>query len=556
MSAELVDAFFSVTDSGAKVGFVVQGGQAARFGWAEERMLDHYAPLLGKRWPALPAAFAGGFDAALAVPADDPWVMVFRGGQCLRLHPVDGSVGQVGSIDGQYPGLPAGFAAGIDAALPSATAGEAYFFKGGQCVRYDLRSAMPVETKSLADTWQGLSAKAPAFVNGISAAAVNPVTGKAFFFKGSQFVRVALSTRTVETNAAPVDDGSWPGLRGTFSPGRVYVVRGAEAEIGEYPSADVVDLATRTVTGRVTVPFSDDVQRGVSATPDGRFLYLAASPMIACMDTANHEIVATLEGQVIAPEPDFAYSPDEAHCHFVAFDGSSLHLETVQVGTFNQVSRIELKATVFAGATTTENSGRESNILQWPYRIAPKRDGRFVYVSGRLSSDDSVAVAEVDLEQKLVRQFFPLPGRSAARDLALSPDGSVAHVTSHDRTLAFNTGTGEILLQNGLPPCEALALTPDGSALFCLPSENGQGVLVANPVTHELLGRIPIEATGGRGIGRGLAFSHGGTFAYVAEASKEAGFSLAVIDVAARVKIASIPLTRSAAVLWVTFAPF
>ena len=72
MLAELVDAFFSVTDSGAKVGFVVQGGQAARFGWAEGRMLDHYAPVLGKRWPTLPAATASGFDAALAIPGDDP----------------------------------------------------------------------------------------------------------------------------------------------------------------------------------------------------------------------------------------------------------------------------------------------------------------------------------------------------------------------------------------------------------------------------------------------------------------------------------------------------
>ncbi|MET8049909.1 hemopexin repeat-containing protein [Streptosporangium sp. NPDC005286] len=548
MPAELVDAFFSVTDSGAKVGFVVQGGQAARFGWAEGRMLDHYAPLLGKRWPALPAAFAGGFDAALAVPADDPWTMVFRGGQCLRLHPVDGSVGQVGSIDGQYPGLPAAFRTGIDAALPSATSGEAYFFKGGQCVRYDLRSEMPVETKSLADTWQGLSAKAPTFVNGISAAVLNPVTGKAFFFKGSEFVRVALSTRTVETAAAPVDEGSWPGLRRTFSPGRVYVVQITE----EFRAmVAVVDLATRTVTGRLDVPL--DTNLTISPTPDGRFLYVPISnDNCICVDAANERVVATFPGWVTSGPPN-AYSPDGAYHHFTSYV-QNCYLETVQVGTFNEVSRIELKATVFAGATTTENSNRAPVILVGPTAIAPHRDGRLVYVSGR-GEGHGPMVAEVDLEQKLVRQLFPLPGGRTPNDLALSPDGLVAHVTSDDRTLAFSTRTGEILRENVLPGCKELVLTPDGSTLLCLPKANGEGVLVADPATHQLQDRIPIGANGGRGTGASLSLSHGGALAYVAEVSEEAGYSLAVIDVEARQKIASIPLAAKY-VRWAVFAPF
>ncbi|GAA0819843.1 hemopexin repeat-containing protein [Streptosporangium amethystogenes subsp. fukuiense] len=555
MPAELVDAFFSVTDSGAKVGFVVQGGQAARFGWAEERMLDHYAPLLGKRWPALPAAFTGGFDAALATPADDPWTMVFRGSQCLRLHPVDGSVGQVGSIDGQYPGLPAAFRAGIDAALPAATAGEAYFFKGGQCVRYDLRSEMPVETMSLADTWQGLSAKAPAFVNGISAAAVNPVTGKAFFFKGSQFVRVALSTRTVETAAAPVDEGSWPGLRRTFSPGRVYVVQRI-GESGDPISAAVVDLATRTVTGTLDMPLN--VTRSISPTPDGRFLYVATMSGYVCVDAANHQVVATFP-RLISYDPANAYSPDGTHYHFTSWqqngDSSySNYLETVQVGTFNEVSRIELKATVFAGATTTENSSRAPVVLGGPYRIAPHRDGRFVYISGGVMGRGPM-VAEVDLEQKLVRQLFPLSGQTAPNDLALSPDGLVAHTAAGGRTLAFSTRTGEILLQGVLPASRELALTPDGSTLLCLPNADGEGVLVADPATHQLQDRIPIEATGGRGTGSGLSLSHGGAFAYVAEVSEDSGYSLAVIDVEARQKVASISLPGDR-VFWAIFAPF
>ncbi|MFF5212997.1 hemopexin repeat-containing protein [Streptosporangium sp. NPDC000396] len=552
MPTEVVDAFFSVTGSGSKVGFVVQGGRAARFGWAQVRMLDHYAPVLGKWWPALPAAFAVGFDAALAVPADDPWTVVFRGDQCLRLHPVNGSVGQVGPIDGLYPGLPTGFRAGIDAALPSAAAGEAYFFKGGQCVRYDLRSSAPIETKSLADTWQGLRDKAPAFVNGIAAAVLDPVTGKAFFFKGSEFVRVALGTRTVETNAAAVNDTTWPGLRRAFSPGRAYVARRPENDSDR--SVNVVDLASRTVTETLDIFLNDDAQRSISTTPDGRFLYLATDPAITCVDTADHRTVATFQGRTTGPEPGYAYSPDGTHCHFISYDGSP-HLETVRAGTFSGVSRIRLSGQAFAtGTVTADDSGRGVVIMDSASRIAPKQDGRLVYVGGRLP-DYSVVVAEVDLEQKLVRQFFPLPGTSSVEDLVLSPDGAVAHVGSYDLTLAFSTRTGEILRQKILPGCQALALTPDGSSLFCLPSAEGEGVLIADPATHRVQDRIPIEASGGRGTGRGIAFSHGGAFAYVAEASEEGGFSLAVIDVEAREKIASIPLPGSNRVHWVTFAP-
>ncbi|MFC4901512.1 YncE family protein [Streptosporangium amethystogenes subsp. fukuiense] len=164
-------------------------------------------------------------------------------------------------------------------------------------------------------------------------------------------------------------------------------------------------------------------------------------------------------------------------------------------------------------------------------------------------------VAEVDLEQKLVRQLFPLSGQTAPNDLALSPDGLVAHTAAGGRTLAFSTRTGEILLQGVLPASRELALTPDGSTLLCLPNADGEGVLVADPATHQLQDRIPIEATGGRGTGSGLSLSHGGAFAYVAEVSEDSGYSLAVIDVEARQKVASISLPGDR-VFWAIFAPF
>ncbi|MFF5213000.1 hypothetical protein [Streptosporangium sp. NPDC000396] len=64
---------------------------------------------------------------------------------------------------------------------------------------------------------------------------------------------------------------------------------------------------------------------------------------------------------------------------------------------------------------------------------------------------------------------------------------------------------------------------------------------MADPADHRLIHRIPIAMQGERGTGRGLAFSHHGAYAYVAEISTEGGFSLAVTDTEAHDKVASIP---------------
>ena len=88
---------------------------------------------------------------------------------------------------------------------------KAYFFKGGQYVRYDL-AADEVESgypASIGTEWNGLT---PAgFASGLDAA-VNWGNGKAYFFKGGQYLRYDITTDTADAGYPAPMAGAWPGL--------------------------------------------------------------------------------------------------------------------------------------------------------------------------------------------------------------------------------------------------------------------------------------------------------------------------------------------------------
>ncbi len=143
----------------------------------------------------------------------------FIGNQYLRY---DWNIDAVDSgyplpIAGNWPGIPDSFSRGIDAALngEGKYAGKAYFFKGDQYLRYDwntdaVDSGYPLP---IAGNWPGIP---DSFSRGIDAAlnGEGKYAGKAYFFKGDQYLRYDWNTDAVDSGYPLPIAGNWPGLAG------------------------------------------------------------------------------------------------------------------------------------------------------------------------------------------------------------------------------------------------------------------------------------------------------------------------------------------------------
>jgi hypothetical protein len=137
----------------------------------------------------------------------------FRGSQYLRYDPVNEATdpGYPKPIAGNWPGLPASFTSDIDAAVLWNN-GKAYFFKGSSYVRYDVASdkmdaGYPAP---IAGNWPGLGG------HKIDAAMRWP-NGKAYFFSGSQYLRYDMASDKVDPGYPASIAGNWPGVPAPFT---------------------------------------------------------------------------------------------------------------------------------------------------------------------------------------------------------------------------------------------------------------------------------------------------------------------------------------------------
>ncbi|MEV4439912.1 hypothetical protein AB0K09_12955 [Streptomyces sp. NPDC049577] len=544
MPGHHIDTFFTVvsatTEETLRIGHVVQGGRVARWNWTGDRMYDVDAVPLGRRWPQLPEAFRQGFDAALTTPADNPWTWVFRGGQCLRLHPVDGTVSEVTTIAARFPGLPGAFAQGVDAALPGTGVNEVYLFSGDQCALYDLRVPAPVEVKPIADVWTGLAAKAPEFVHGLDAATYDPGTGSCYLFRGGEYVRGVLATTTIEVGAAPVDNTTWVGLLPAFTRGHVIV----SSLVGHIRALDLE-------TG-VSSPLQTASDGWPTASPDGRYIHILRPGPYGYQ--SRYDMATGQRSNYSGTRMDaarVAFARDGGLMYFVPRgDRNSL---TIADAVASEPHFVDSIALGYAGTATLETGdggpgaqppqqdgsqeeGKDGLEFDPDWPVAPPvvlaPEGDMAYVGSFRSAQNNIparyVILEVDLIEKRVRQHFNLPDAGAPLDVAIDASGRIAHVAQERGTCALNLDTGEVDRQGVLPPCRQLKLTPDGRELWCLPAAEHGGVLVADPADQTVLRRVPVGENG-LGTAFSLDFNHYGTYAYVLMRG-----TVAVVDVAAR----------------------
>ena len=252
---------------GTKV-YLFVNDQYARYDRSADHLDDGYPQPVAGNWGGLSdAGFAGGIDAA--VNWGNGKLFFFRDNQYVRY---DIAADQVDSgyplpIAGNWPGFSeTGFADGIDAVVNWGN-GKAFFFRSNQYIRYDIASDKTDSGYPLpiAGNWPGFS---EAGFAGSLNAAINWGNGKAFFFRGDQYLRYdVLADKADDGYPAPIA-GNWPGcaeagLRGTVAGAVDLFVDNADLWV---PNASVIKSP---VNGPKFLPLP---WRGVLHTTEGNTL--------------------------------------------------------------------------------------------------------------------------------------------------------------------------------------------------------------------------------------------------------------------------------------------
>jgi hypothetical protein len=186
--------------------YFFKGSQYVRYDAKTDKVDPGYpAPIQGN-WPGFPASFAAGVNAG--VLWNNGKAYYFKGDQYIRYDIAADKVdaGYPVTIAGNWPGL---WANNIDAGLVWPN-GKAYFFKGSQYMRYDIAAdrADPGYPAPIQGNWPGFPANFAAGVN----AAVLWNNGKAYFFKSDQYIRYDIAADKVDAGYPRPITGNWPGL--------------------------------------------------------------------------------------------------------------------------------------------------------------------------------------------------------------------------------------------------------------------------------------------------------------------------------------------------------
>lgn len=152
-------------------------------------------------WQGLPTSWNSGIDAAVYHGQYNK-VYFFKGNQYVRLTDIVVDSGYPRALPGGWQGLPASWHSGIDAALYYEPTGKLYFFKNNQYLRITGTKVDQGYPRALPGGWSGLPAS---FHSGIDAAVFR--NGHTYFFKGDQYVRF---TGTKMDNGYPTRlPGGW-----------------------------------------------------------------------------------------------------------------------------------------------------------------------------------------------------------------------------------------------------------------------------------------------------------------------------------------------------------
>ena len=205
MWADNIDA--AVCWPGNGKAYFFKGSQYLRYDIAADKTDAGYPKPMAGNWPGFPTTFSNKVDAFVLWGGGKAYF--FKGKQYLRYDVVADHVdpGYPRPIAGNWPGM---WPEKIDAAICWPGNGKAYFFKGDQYLRYDIAGDKTDAgyPRPIAGNWPGFPAD---FAAGVQAAAVWN-NGKAYFFKGSQYLRYDIAADKVDAGYPKPIAGNWPGF--------------------------------------------------------------------------------------------------------------------------------------------------------------------------------------------------------------------------------------------------------------------------------------------------------------------------------------------------------
>ena len=186
--------------------YLFNGSQYVRYDAKADKADQGYPAPIAGNWPGFPPAFQEGVDAE--VVWNNQKVYFFKGDQFLRYDIATDRVdpGYPLPIAGHWPGL---WTDHIDAGVVWPN-GKAYFFHGSQYIRYDIATGKtdpgyPAEIKG---GWPGFPAS---FAAGVDNAVVWN-NGKAYFFKGSEYIRYDIAADKTDPGFPQSIAANWRGL--------------------------------------------------------------------------------------------------------------------------------------------------------------------------------------------------------------------------------------------------------------------------------------------------------------------------------------------------------
>ena len=186
--------------------YLFKGSQYVRYDAKADKADQGYPVPIAGNWPGFPPAFQEGVDAE--VVWNQQKVYFFKGNQYLRYDIAADRVdpGYPLLIAGHWPGL---WTDHIDAGVVWPN-GKAYFFQGSQYIRYDIAKdrADPGYPAEIKGNWPGFPAS---FAAGVDNAVVWN-NGKAYFFKGSEYIRYDIAADKTDPGYPQPIAGGWRGL--------------------------------------------------------------------------------------------------------------------------------------------------------------------------------------------------------------------------------------------------------------------------------------------------------------------------------------------------------
>jgi phospholipase C len=240
---------------------------------------------------------------------------------------------------------------------------------------------------------------------------------------------------------------------------------------------------------------------------------------VGALDTANCTVLATynVDDPANPGDPsDYNYSSTD---EVVALDGNKLYFADTGSSTVAVIDSSDL---------TPSNENPPETLIDvglFPQGLAVTPDGDQVWTADTGPQTDGAPSSDVDVIDAATNTVTAtIPLRGAAQQIAFSPDGSVAYVTTSQGLALIDVASESVItVIGGLGDPRGVAVSPDGDTVY-VTDAGSDSVSVISAVTHRVTSNIRVGALPWQ-----VVLSPSGNTAYVADPDSN---SISMIDTA------------------------